>query len=200
MNVKKPAVTLENPVLMGVVGAAQGLRGEVRVKPFTDDPMAVAEYGTLYDAAGKPFEILDAREHKNMLVIRFRGINDRNQAEALNGTQLFVERDSLDDEELDEEEYFYADLEGLEAVDADGNSYGTISAIFDFGAGDILELTLSGKRTQLIPFSESSVLEIDLEGGTILIDPVAAGLVGSDDDDEEGQQDGGEEGGKGKPR
>lgn len=186
MKGRKPAVKLENPVLMGVIGAAQGLRGEVRVKSFTEDPAAVAEYGTLYGADGRAFEILDARQQKDMMIIRFRGVNDRTEAEKLNGTELYVERDSLDDEDLDEEEYFYADLEGLEALDADGNSYGVISAIFDFGAGDILELTQQGKRAQLIPFSEASVLEIDFESGTILIDPVAAGLVSDEDDERKG--------------
>ena len=188
MNAKKPAVKLENPVLMGVIGAAQGLRGEVRVKSFTDDPVAIEEYGTLYAPDGRAFEILDIRPAKEVVVVRFRGINDRNQAEALTGTELYVERDSLDDEDLDEDEYFYADLEGLEALDAEGKSYGIISAIFDFGAGDILELSQEGKRAQLIPFSETSVLEIDFEGGTILIDPVAAGLVTEDDgEDQDGK-------------
>jgi 16S rRNA processing protein RimM len=189
MNGKKPSSKLENPVQMGVIGAAQGLRGEVRVKPFTDDPLAIGEYGTLYGADGQPFEILDIRQAKDMAVIRFRGVNDRNQAEALNGTPLFVERDSLDDEDLDEDEYFYADLEGLEARDAEGNSYGVITAIFDFGAGDILEITQAGKRAQLIPFSETSVLEIDFDGGTILIDPLAAGLL-SEDEDKDGDASG----------
>ena len=174
---------LENPVLMGVIGAAQGLRGEVRVKSFTEDPMAIGEYGTLYGKDGQPFEVLEIRPHKEMVVMRFRGINNRDQAEALNGAELFVERDNLDDEDLDADEFFYADLEGLEARDAQGNSYGIVTAIFDFGAGDILELTQAGKRAQLIPFSESSVLEIDFEGGTLLIDPLAAGLVGSEDDE-----------------
>jgi 16S rRNA processing protein RimM len=181
---KRTIVKLENPVLMGIIGAAQGLRGEVRVKPYTEEPLALSEYGTLYDADGRAFEILVIRQTKEMAVIRFRGVNDRNQAEALNGTELYVERDALDDEELDEEEYFYTDLEGLEALDADGNSYGVISAIFDFGAGDILELTQVDKRAQLIPFTETSVLEIDFEGGTILIDPTAAGLVNTDGDDD----------------
>jgi len=183
MNGKRTIAKLENPVLMGIIGAAQGLRGEVRVKPYTETPLALSEYGTLYGPDGRAFEILDIRQAKDMAVIRFRGINDRTEAERLTGTELYVERDALDDEELDEEEYFYADLEGLEARDADGNSYGVISAIFDFGAGDILELTQAGKRAQLIPFTEMSVLEIDFEGGTILIDPIAAGLIGDDDDD-----------------
>jgi 16S rRNA processing protein RimM len=175
---------LENPLLMGVIGAAQGLRGEVRVKSFTEEPVAIGEYGTLYGEDGKPYEILDIRPHKEMVVIRFRGVNDRNQAEELRGIELFVERDALDDEDLDDDEFFYADLEGLEARDAEGNAYGVVSGIFDFGAGDILELSQEGKRAQLIPFSEAAVLEIDLEAGVLLIDPIAAGLVNPDGDDE----------------
>ncbi len=173
---------LENPVLIATVGAAQGLRGEVRVKTFTADPTALGDYGNLHSLDGRTFEILDIREAKNIAIVRFRGINDRNAAEALNGLDLYVERDNLPDDELEDDEFFYADLEGLEALDADGKSYGTVSAVFDFGAGDLLELKGPGRRPVLIPFSEKAVLEIDLEGGTLLIDPAAAGLIDEPDD------------------
>ena len=169
-------VKLEHPVLMATVGAAQGLRGEVRVKSFTADPLALGDYGNLHSEDGRVFEVLEVREAKNVAVVRFRGVNDRTAAEALNGLDLFIERDNLPDEELDEDEFFYADLEGLEAVDGEGNSHGTVTGIFDFGAGDLLELKGPGKRPVLIPFSEAAVLEIDFEGGRMLIDPVAAGL------------------------
>ncbi|WP_337267815.1 ribosome maturation factor RimM [Oryzifoliimicrobium ureilyticus] len=178
---------LENPVLMATIGAAQGIRGEVRVKPYTADPLALGDYELLYAQDGRSFEILELREMRNMLVVRFRGINDRNAAEALNGIELYVERDNLPDEELEEDEFFYADLEGLEAFDSEGVSYGKVTAVFDFGAGDLLELKGPGKRPALIPFSEASVLVIDLEAGRITIDPVAAGLI-NDDDDEEGSE------------
>lgn len=79
---------LENPVLMGVIGAAQGLRGEVRVRTFTGDPMAFGEYGHLHSTDGRVFEVLDIREGKNVVIVRFRGVNDRNAAEALNGLEL----------------------------------------------------------------------------------------------------------------
>lgn len=184
---------LENPILMAVVGAAQGLRGEVRVKTFTADPMALGEYGHLRSADGRVFEILDIREAKNVVVVRFRGINDRNAAEALNGLELYVERDALPDDELDEDEFYYADLEGLEVYDAEGQHYGAVTGVYDFGAGDLLELKGPGKRPVLIPFSEAAVLEIDLEGGRILIDPTAAGLK----DEDEGKPYGA--GAKGKP-
>ncbi len=155
---------LENPVLMATIGAAQGLRGEVRVRTYTADATALADYGNLHSEDGRVFEILEIREAKNIAIVRFRGINDRNAAEALAGLELFIERDNLPDDELEEDEFYYADLEGLEAVDEEGKSYGTVSAVFDFGAGDLLELKGPGRRPALIPFSEAAVLEIDLEG------------------------------------
>lgn len=174
---------LENPVLMATIGAAQGLRGEVRVRSYTADPTALGDYGNLHSEDGRVFEVLEIREAKNVAIVRFRGINDRNAAEALAGLELFIERDNLPDDELEEDEFYYADLEGLEAVDRDGTSYGTVSAVHDFGAGDLLELKGAGRRPALIPFSEAAVLEIDLEGGKILIDPQAAGLIENPDDE-----------------
>ena len=174
---------LKNPVLMGTIGAAQGLRGEVRVKSFAEDPTAIGDYGNLSSEDGRVFEVLEVREAKNVVIVRFRGINDRNAAEALNGLDLFIERDNLPDDDLDDDEFFYADLEGLEALDADGKSYGQVTGVFDFGAGDLLELKGPGRRPVLIPFTEWSVLEIDLEAGTMLVDPLAAGLVADKDSD-----------------
>jgi len=168
---------LENPVLMGTVGAAQGIRGEVRVKSHTEDPMAIGSYNRLFTADGRDLEILDIRPAKNVVVIRFLGVNDRNAAEALRGEDLFVERESLPDDDLEEDEFFYADLEGLEAIDGEGRIYGVVSGIFDFGGGDLLELKAAGMRPTLIPFTEAAVLEIDLTAGVIVVDPVAAGLL-----------------------
>lgn len=174
--------TLENPVLMAVIGAAQGLRGEVRVKSFTAEPLSLGDYGKLHSMDGRIFEILEIREAKTVVVVRFRGVNDRNAAEALNGLELYIEREALPDDELDDDEFYYADLIGLDVHDADGTEYGAVSAVHDFGAGDLLEIKGPGKRPVLIPFSEAAVLEIDLEGGRLLIDPIAAGLK---DDGEE---------------
>jgi len=175
---------LENPVLMATIGGAQGLRGEVRARSYTSDPTALGDYGHLHSMDGRSFEVLEIREAKNVVVVRFRGVNDRNAAEALNGLELYVERGNLPDEELDDDEFFYADLEGLEAVDDNGTGYGVVSGIYDFGAGDLLELKGPGKRPVLIPFTEAAVLEIDLEGKRIVVDPLAAGLVdGSGDAD-----------------
>jgi 16S rRNA processing protein RimM len=168
---------LENPILMATIGGAQGLRGEVRARAYTSEPSALGDYGNLQTLDGRAFEVLEIRQTKNVVIVRFRGINDREAAEALNGLELYVDRDNLPDDELDEDEFFYADLEGLEAVDDKGTGYGVVSGVYDFGAGDLLELKGPGKRPVLIPFSETAVLEIDLESGKILIDPRAAGLI-----------------------
>jgi 16S rRNA processing protein RimM len=178
-------MALKNPILMATIGAAQGLRGEVRAKTFTTEPTALGDYGNLHAADGRVFEILDIREMKDLAVVRFKGVNDRNAAEALRGLDLFIERDNLPADLLEEDEFFYADLEGLEAFDAAGKSYGIITGIFDFGAGDLLELKAPAKRPLLIPFSEAAVLEINLEEGRILVDPIAAGLIDDGDKDDE---------------
>ena len=175
---------LKDPVLMASIGAAQGLRGDVRVRCFSANPLSVGDYGHLHAEDGRSFEILEIRPGKNnMVVIRFRGINDRTAAESLRGLDLYIERENLPDDELDDDEYFYADLEGLDVFDDAGNNYGAVSAVFDFGAGDLLELKGPGRRPVLIPFNENAVLEVDFEDGRILIDPVAAGLIDENDDD-----------------
>lgn len=184
---------LENPIQLAIIGAAHGIRGEVRVKTYTDDPLAIADYGQLYDAQGKAYEVLEARSAKTVVVVRFKGINDRNAAEALNGTELFIDRSQLPDDDLDEDEFFQTDLMGLEALDADGKSYGVVSALFDFGAGDLIELSLKGKRPMLIPFTEAAVPEIDFEKGIIRVDPYAAGLIADEDDNPLNERDDSEE-------
>ena len=177
---------LENPIILGTIGKAQGLRGEVHVKSHTDDPVALGDYGVLFTKDGKRFEVLDIRRHKTVVVVRFLGVNDRNAAEALNGTDLFVERANLSDADLDEDEFFYADLEGLEAFDEFGASWGFIKAIFDFGGGDLIELQAKGEKSVIIPFTQSAVVDVDIKAGKIIVDPEAAGLIddGSSSDDE----------------
>lgn len=177
---------LENPIILGTIGKAQGLRGEVRVKSHTNDPLSLGDYGVLFTKDGKRFEVLDIRRHKTVVVVRFLGVNDRNAAEALNGTDLFVERANLSDADLDEDEYFYADLEGLEAFDEFGASWGFIKAIFDFGGGDLIELQAKGEKSVIIPFTQAAVVDVDIKAGKIIVDPEAAGLIndGSSSDDE----------------
>lgn len=180
---------LDNPVQLAVIGAAHGIKGEVRVKTYTGDPMDLGSYGLLYDASGKSYEVLSIRPSKTVVVVRFAGVDDRNAAEALNGKELYVDHAQLP-QDLDEDEFYYTDLIGLAVRDSAGVSYGKVSAVFNFGGGDVLEIKESGKKPVMIPFTLTSVPEILMAEGAILIDPLAAGLVddGSTSADEEGDE------------
>lgn len=191
---------LTNPVLMAVIGAAHGIKGEVRVKTFTGDPMALAGYGPLFDKQGRAFEIADIRPQGNVVVVRLKGVADRNAAEALNGTELFVERGSLSDE-LEDEEFYHADLVGMDAVDGSGSTIGKVSAVQNYGAGDILEIEGPDLNGVLVPFTKAAVPVVDVAMRTIRIDTAAAGLV--EDVDGDGEPDAAPDGGydpKRRPR
>lgn len=174
----------ENPIQMAVIGAAHGIRGEVRVKTFTGDPLALGDYGPLYAADGRVFEVADIRPANTVVVVRFKGIRDRGAAEALNGTELFIDRSALPDEE-DEDQFYHADLIGLAVRDDTGAAIGTVQAVHDFGAGDILEVRLAGRKTVLIPFSRAAVPEVSIRDGFVRVDPAAAGLSHEDEEEPE---------------
>ncbi|MCP8938690.1 ribosome maturation factor RimM [Alsobacter sp. SYSU M60028] len=160
-------------ILVGVFGAPHGVRGELRLKSYTDDPLAIAGYGRLADSAGKrQFVLASARLVKDdMLVVRVEGVNDREAAAALTNVKLHVPRARLPEPE-DEEEFYRADLIGLRVEDEDGALLGTIGAVLDFGAGDILEmLPVDGGRPVMLPFSKSVVPVVDVRGGRIVARP-----------------------------
>jgi 16S rRNA processing protein RimM len=158
-------------ICVAQIGPAHGTRGQVRLKSFTADPMAVMNYGALETEDGAArFEIESLRPAKSHWVAQLRGVRDRNAAERLANTKLFVRRDRLPAAETDE--FYHADLIGLAAVTADGRQLGTVVAIHDFGAGDILELRLEGERdTVMLPFTSATVPVVDIAGGRIVIDP-----------------------------
>jgi 16S rRNA processing protein RimM len=181
---------LENPVQMAVIGAAHGITGEVRTRVFTGDPAALGRYGPLHDAAGRAFEVVSVRPAKEVSIVRFKNIATREAAEALNGTALFVDRSALP-ADLDEEEFYHADLIGLSVRDEYGTEIGTVSAIHDFGAGDILEVARKDGPSVMIPFTRAAVPEIAQGQGFVRIDSLAAGLV----EEEEAQESAGARGG-----
>lgn len=152
---------MSNRILMAQVGSAHGIQGEVRLKAFGDDPLALTDFGTLVSDDGQTYRITSLRPAKGqMLVARFKGIGDRTAAEALNGTKLYVDRDQLPDPE--EDEFYQTDLIGCRAIDETGEIVGTVLAVPNFGAGDLLDLELSDGSTLLVPFSEDYVPEIDI--------------------------------------
>lgn len=176
-------------VLLAIVGGAHGIRGECRVKSFTDVPEDFARYGPLSDAKGNRYTVKAARPQKNMLLVRFAEVADRNHAERLNGTELFVDRSMLPESEEDDE-FYLEDLEGLDVRSVDGEPIGRVVAVHNFGAGDILEIAPARGPTVMIPFSEAAVPELDIEAGILIVEPLAAGLVDAEDADEDALEDG----------
>ena len=160
-------------VLIAQIGAAHGVRGEVRLKAFTADPLSVARYGALESEDGRQrFEIEALRPAKDVLVVRLKGVADRNAAEALKNLRLYVAREKLPDP--GDDEFYVADLIGLAAERPDGASLGTVKAVHNFGAGDVLEIELSeGGATVMLPFTAATVPRIDVVARKIVIEPPA---------------------------
>jgi 16S rRNA processing protein RimM len=156
-------------ICVAQIGGAHGLRGEVRLKSFTADPMAVRDYGPLTTEDGSAtFELEAVRPAKGHLIARFRGVGDRSTAERLVNVRLFVPRERLPVPAPDE--FYHADLIGLCAVTADGTDIGIVVAIHDFGAGDILELQpRSGGTTIMVPFTAEFVPSVEIASGRIVV-------------------------------
>jgi 16S rRNA processing protein RimM len=162
-------------VCVGQVTGAHGVRGLVKLTSFTSEPAAVAAYGPLTDESGtRRFALALKGQVKGHFLAAIEGVQDRDVAEALAGTRLFVERDRLP--AADEEEFYHADLIGLAAVTPDGVLLGRVAALHNFGAGDLVEIALEGGGRPLLPFDRLTVPEIDIAGGRIVIDP-PAGLL-----------------------
>jgi len=160
---------------MAVIGAPHGISGEVRVKTFTGDPMALGAYGPLQTEDGRIFTVTSVRPAKNIVVVRFGEVKDRTAAEALTGLALYVDRSSLPTD-LEDDEYYHADLIGLLVIDETGEKVGKVAAVHDFGAGSIIEITLPSGRSTMVPFTRTAVPEVDLAEGMIRVDSLAAGL------------------------
>jgi len=156
-------------VCVAQIGGPHGVRGEVKLKSFTADPMAVKDYAPLESEDGaKSFEIEALRPAQGYLVAQLRGINDRGAAERITNLKLFVPRERLP--APDREEFYHIDLIGARAVTPAGDEIGTVLAIHDFGAGDILELQFNESgATMMLPFTTTFVPEVDIAGGRIVV-------------------------------
>lgn len=168
-------------ICLGIVASAIGVRGEVRIKTFTETPVGLADYGTLRaEPSGRMLEIQAIRDVRGGAGVFLKGIADRNAAEALKGLELGVDRDDLGDTE-DEETFFHVDLIGLDVKDKDGNILGDVKAVHDFGGGDVLELNLTAEtKTELVRFNKQNVPVVDIEGGFLVIHDVVM-LAGGDE-------------------
>lgn len=177
-------------IQLAVIGAAHGIKGEVRVKTYTGDPLAIGDYGPLQAGDGRSLVVAQVRPAKEVVVVRFKGVDDRNAAEALNGTVLYVSRDKLSDD-LGEDEFYHVDLIGLAVETQAGEPVGTIAAVLDFGAGEMLEVKARGEKPVLIPFTRAAVPEVDIKAGLVRVEPFAAGLVEDEDEKDAPREEGG---------
>ncbi len=157
------------PICVARIGAAHGVRGAVKLWTFTEDPLAVERYGQLLTKDGaRQFEIAHVRAAKDHLVATFKGVASRNDAEKLNGIELYVPREKLP--ATGEDEYYHADLIGLAAVTAADEPLGRVVAIHNFGAGDIIEIAPPKGATMLLPFTNAVVPTVDIAGGRVVIE------------------------------
>jgi len=157
-------------VCLGQIGAPHGVRGEVRLHSFTAEPAAIASYGPLETEDGRIITIETLRAAAKSLVARLAGVADRNAAEQLVNTKLYVPRERLPEPQAPDE-YYHADLIGLRAVDRAGKEFGTVVALHNFGAGDIIEVRPAhGGETQLLPFDAATVPEVDVVNGRVVVE------------------------------
>jgi 16S rRNA processing protein RimM len=168
-------------IIVGAIAGSFGVHGDVRLKSFCADPAAIADYSPLYTEDGnRSFEITLERAIKSGFVVRLSGVDTKEDADALKGVTLFAERDQLPS--LPDDEYYYADLVGLDVYDTGGAKLGVVRLVVDHGAGDLLEIhapTL--KEPALLPFTKAAVPTVDLKAKRIIADP-PEGLFASSDD------------------
>src|SRR3990167_2987383 len=161
-------MTNDRLIAVGRVAGAFGVRGEVRITSFTEDPLALARFRELKRQDGSPgLTILSARDAKGSIICRCAGIETKDQADALRGLRLFIPREALPPAE--EDEFYLADLIGLAVVTPEGEALGRVKSVQDFGAGDILEITpAEGGPTWYLAFTRDAVPEVDIAGGKLV--------------------------------
>lgn len=161
----------DNMIIVGAIAGSFGVHGEVRVKSFCADPEAIAEYSPLYSEDGsRSFELTLSRPIKNGFAARMSGVRTKEDADALKGVTLHASRDQLPS--LPDDEYYYADLVGLEVFDTGGTRLGVVRQVVDHGAGDLLEVhDPKLKAPALLPFTKAAVPTVDLTAGRIIADP-----------------------------
>ena len=177
----------EKRVCLGVIVGVHGIKGEVKVKSFTEYAEDIDSYGPLEDKSGsRKFTVKVTGHSKELLRVKVKGTDDRNQAEELIGTELYVDRDVLPELES-EDEFYQADLIGLDVKLTDGSSVAEVAGIYNFGAGELLEIRLkSTGRLEMIPFTKAYVPEVNLEEGFIIVESVFLKFAPEDEAENEG--------------
>lgn len=161
-----PSSTEASLVAVGVITGAHGIRGQVKIRSFTTDPYDIADYDPLLNETGsKRYELKIDAATKNGLVGTVKGIKNRNEAELMKGTKFFIDKTKIPD--ADEDEFFYEELVGLKVRDASGAAIGTVTAMYDFGAGDIIEIKHSDGAKEMYPFTRASFPDVKVTDGYI---------------------------------
>jgi len=162
---------MSDRVIVGAIGGAFGVQGEVRLKSYCADPQAIADYTPLYTEDGRTFaQVVLTGQLKNGFTARLDGVVTKEDADALRNVNLYAPRDIMPS--LPDDEYYYADLIGLTVVDTGGATLGTVKNVMDHGAGDLLEIIVPGQsETVLLPFTQAAVPTVDLKAKRIVADP-----------------------------
>ncbi len=162
-------MTTNNRICLGAIVGVHGIKGEVKVKSFTEDERALQNYGDVENKKGdKKYSVKIVGHSKELLRVKIKGVEDRNTAETLIGTELYVNRDVLP--ELGEEEFYHTDLIGLDVKEnASGEVIGKVDAIYNFGAGDLIEIRFSEGGSEMLPFTKQYVPEIKIKDGYIIV-------------------------------
>lgn len=177
--VQERTAMADEKVCIAVITGAHGVRGQVRVKSFAAEADGLTAYGPLTDAGGtRRFRIEPAGVSRGQMLARIEGVRDRRDAEALRGVELYVERDRLPPPE--EDEFYHADLVGLTVRDPDGNELGTVRAMHNYGAGDLIEIARPDGRVEIMPFTRAVVPVVDLDAGFVVVNPPAEIVVRPD--------------------
>lgn len=158
-----------NLVCLGAVAGAWGVDGAVRLKSFCADPATIADYAPLQTDDGQSFDVRILKPLSGAFAARLGGVTNREAAQALKGSRLYAPRDRLP--ALPEDEFYHADLIGLDVVDTGGAALGRIKAVMDHGAGDILEVSRPGRPDLLVLFTREIVPTVDLAARRIVVDP-----------------------------
>lgn len=158
-------------IVVGSLGGAFGVQGEVRLKSFCADPGAIADYTPLFTEDGRQFvQLVLTGQQKNGFTARLDGVVTKEDADALRNTKLYADRSQMPS--LPDDEYYYSDLIGLDVLDTGGKSLGTVKNVMDHGAGDLLEILVPGAPdTVLLPFTQAAVPTVDLASGRLIADP-----------------------------
>ncbi len=166
----------DKSLCIAVVTGAHGVHGNLRLKAFTQDPLAILGYKAMKTEAGESYKVKNARVHKaDSIIVKFEDVTTRDKAEAMKGTKLYIQRSELPD--LEEEEFYHADLVGLKVHDLSGKCIGNVTALHNFGAGDLLEIVIGeNSDPQMISFTKVYVPEINIKAGHVVVDMTQVSL------------------------